>query len=157
MFIEKRNFAEEPRSSGTEVHFYRNIQRWKWNACLFWLRNRKDFENYFEVRETITLIVGHEHALFYSTQKKRNSIQAIENLVKKYSKEITTIKKITPHKLRSTYGTSLYQDEYSCGSKSRIRKFGNQSSGTRKSPFLCLITVPFLWEYLSRPCRICGA
>ena len=34
--------------------------------------------------------------------------------------------------------------EYSCGSKSRIRKFGNRSSGTRKSSFLCLITVPFL-------------
>lgn len=34
--------------------------------------------------------------------------------------------------------------EYSCGSKSQIRKFGNRSSGTRKSSFLCLITVPFL-------------
>ena len=49
------------------------------------------------------------------------------------------------------------RDGYSCGSKSQIRKFGNRSSGTRKSSFLCLITVPFLWEYLSRPCRICGA
>ena len=47
--------------------------------------------------------------------------------------------------------------EYSCGSKSRIRKFGNRSSVTRKSSFLCLITCPFLWGYLSRPCRICGA
>ena len=37
--------------------------------------------------------------------------------------------------------------EYSCGSKSQIRKFGNRSSGTRKSPFLCLITCPFLWGY----------
>ncbi|WP_423229962.1 IS21 family transposase [Acetivibrio ethanolgignens] len=46
--------------------------------------------------------------------------------------------------------------EYSCGSKSQIRKFGNRSSGTRKSSFLCLITVPFLWEYLSRSCHICG-
>lgn len=48
-------------------------------------------------------------------------------------------------------------NEYSCGSKSRIRKFGNRSSVTRKSSFLCLITCPFLWGYLSRPCRICGA
>ena len=47
--------------------------------------------------------------------------------------------------------------EYSCNSKSRIRKFGNRSSGTRKSPFLCLITCPFLQEYQSRPCHICGA
>lgn len=37
--------------------------------------------------------------------------------------------------------------EYSCGSKSQIRKFGNRSSGTRKSPFLCLVTCTFLWGY----------
>ena len=34
----------------------------------------------------------------------------IENLVKKYASKVTTLKKITPHKLRSTYGTSLYQE-----------------------------------------------
>ena len=55
------------------------------------------------------------------------------------------------------YRLTMKSNEYSCGSKSQIRKFGNRSSGTRKSSFLCLITVPFLWEYLSRPCRICGA
>ena len=30
--------------------------------------------------------------------------------MKKYAREITTTKKITPHKLRSTYGTALYQE-----------------------------------------------
>ena len=40
-----------------------------------------------------------------------------------------------------------YYIEYSCGSKSQIQKFGNQSSSTRKSPFLCLITCLFLWGY----------
>lgn len=34
----------------------------------------------------------------------------VENLVKKYASQITTTKKITPHKLRSTYGTTLYQE-----------------------------------------------
>ena len=33
-----------------------------------------------------------------------------ENLVKKYAKQVTPLKKITPHKLRSTYGTALYQE-----------------------------------------------
>ena len=47
--------------------------------------------------------------------------------------------------------------EYSCVMKSHFRKFGNQNSGTRKSPILCLMTYPFLLGYLSRPCRICGA
>ena len=51
---------------------------------------------------------------------------------------------------------SLKCVEYSCAMKSHFRKFGNQSSGTRKSPILCLMTYPFLLGYLSRPCRICG-
>ena len=48
-------------------------------------------------------------------------------------------------------------NEYSCAMKSHFRKFGNQSSGTRKSPILCLMTYPFLFGYWSRPCHICGA
>ncbi|MEE1313953.1 MAG: tyrosine-type recombinase/integrase [Lachnospiraceae bacterium] len=61
-------------------------------------------------RKNIIPLPGHEHALFYSIQKKRIGVQAVQNLVKKYAKEITPLKKITPHKLRSTYGTSLYQE-----------------------------------------------
>ena len=34
----------------------------------------------------------------------------MENLVKKYSTLVTKLKHITPHKLRSTYGTNLYQE-----------------------------------------------
>mgnify|MGYP000286977026 FL=1 len=70
----------------------------------------KALKNYLEVRSGITPIAGHEHALFYSTQRRRMGVQAVENLVKKYAREITTTKKITPHKLRSTYGTTLYQE-----------------------------------------------
>lgn len=66
--------------------------------------------NYLEVRNGITPVAGHENALFYSTQRKRIGVQAVENMVKKYAREITTTKKITPHKLRSTYGTTLYKE-----------------------------------------------
>ncbi|MCD7743888.1 MAG: tyrosine-type recombinase/integrase [Lachnospiraceae bacterium] len=66
--------------------------------------------NYLEARESITPIAGHENALFYSTQRRRIGVQAVENMVKKYAREVTTTKKITPHKLRSTYGTSLYKE-----------------------------------------------
>ena len=65
---------------------------------------------YLEYRKNITPVAGHENALFYSTQRKRIGIQAVENMVKKYAREVTTTKKITPHKLRSTYGTSLYRE-----------------------------------------------
>ena len=70
----------------------------------------KALKKYLEVRKNIVPVSGHEHALFYSTQRRRIGVQAIENLVKKYAREITTTKKITPHKLRSTYGTSLYRE-----------------------------------------------
>lgn len=66
--------------------------------------------DYLEVREGITPVAGHEHALFYSSQRKRINVKTVENLVKKYASQITTTKKITPHKLRSTYGTNLYQE-----------------------------------------------
>lgn len=66
--------------------------------------------DYLEERDAITPLAGHENALFYSTQRKRIGVQAVENMVKKYAQEITTTKKITPHKLRSTYGTTLYKE-----------------------------------------------
>lgn len=60
-------------------------------------------------KQTIPLS-GHENALFLSTQRKRMGVQAVENMVKKYAREVTPNKKITPHKLRSTYGTALYKE-----------------------------------------------
>ena len=68
-------------------------------------------EQYIEgSRKLIIPKEGHEDALFYSMQRRRIGVQAVQNLVKKYAKEVTPLKKITPHKLRSTYGTALYQE-----------------------------------------------
>lgn len=61
-------------------------------------------------RKAMIPLSGHENALFLSTQKKRMGVQAVENMVKKYARQVTPNKKITPHKLRSTYGTSLYKE-----------------------------------------------
>ncbi len=61
-------------------------------------------------RADIIPVPGHENALFFSMQRKRIGVQAVQNLVKKYAREVTPLKKITPHKLRSTYGTTLYQE-----------------------------------------------
>lgn len=66
--------------------------------------------DYMEERNGITAVEGHTNALFLSIQNKRITVRAVENLVKKYSKLVTNIKNITPHKLRSTYGTTLYQE-----------------------------------------------
>ena len=67
-------------------------------------------KNYLEQRHHIIAEEGHDQALFLSLQNRRISVRAVENLVKKYASRITTMKKITPHKLRSTYGTSLYRE-----------------------------------------------
>jgi site-specific recombinase XerD len=66
--------------------------------------------DYLKERLEVVAASGHENALFLSMQNKRISIRAVENLVKKYSKLVTNLKNITPHKLRSTYGTSLYRE-----------------------------------------------
>lgn len=65
---------------------------------------------YLEERKQILPESGHEQALFLSLQKKRISVRSVENLVKKYARQVTTLKNITPHKLRSTYGTNLYRE-----------------------------------------------
>ena len=66
--------------------------------------------DYLEEREHLIPESGHEDALFLSLQMKRISVRSVENLVKKYAKIVTPLKKITPHKLRSTYGTNLYRE-----------------------------------------------
>ena len=65
---------------------------------------------YLDERDHMIPCTGHEEALFLSLQLKRLSVRSVEKLVKKYASRVTTLKKITPHKLRSTYGTSLYQE-----------------------------------------------
>ena len=70
----------------------------------------KALSDYLDQREHILPVSGHEDALFLSMQNKRLTVRSVENLVKKYSSLVTSLKKITPHKLRSTYGTNLYQE-----------------------------------------------
>ena len=59
---------------------------------------------YIESREN-----DKDSALFLSLQNKRISTRTVQDLVKKYAKIISPLKKITPHKLRSTFGTNLYK------------------------------------------------
>ncbi len=71
---------------------------------------REALESYLVERDMIIPESGSEEALFLSMQKKRINVRSVENLVKKYSSMVTSLKRITPHKLRSTYGTSLYRE-----------------------------------------------
>lgn len=70
------------------------------NALIKYLEFRKENE------ENLT----EDSPFFISLQNKRINVRSVENLVKKYAKMIAPLKKITPHKLRSTFGTNLYQE-----------------------------------------------
>lgn len=70
----------------------------------------KALKDYMETRKSMMPQTGHEDALFLSLQMKRMSVKSVELLVKKYARIVTPLKKITPHKLRSTYGTNLYRE-----------------------------------------------
>ena len=69
------------------------------SALKIWLKKRATMD-----------IDPNEHAMFVSLQKKRICTRAVENLVKKFAREATPLKKISPHKLRSTFGTNLYRE-----------------------------------------------
>ncbi len=66
---------------------------------------------YLAERETVATEPEHEHALFLSLQKRRITQRAVEQMVKKYALLVVPLKRrMSPHKLRSTYATNLYQE-----------------------------------------------
>ena len=66
---------------------------------------------YLEERNRTEPLPGHENAFFLSLQRRRITQRAVQNLVKKYAAVAAPLKqRISPHKLRSTYATNLYQE-----------------------------------------------
>lgn len=65
---------------------------------------------YIDERKNIKPKNKIEKALFLSSRRTRLGVRSIELLVKKYAKRAVPAKKITPHKLRATYATNLYNE-----------------------------------------------
>jgi len=66
---------------------------------------------YLKLRREINVQPGSEDALFLSLQNKRISVRAVQMMVKKYATQAAPLKKnLSPHKLRSTFGTNLYHE-----------------------------------------------
>lgn len=97
-FDYKNNSFKVTRKGGNQVFLY------------FGDEVRHALLDYLEEREKTKTQPGHEDAFFLSLQKKRLSHRAIQNIVKKYSRIVAPLKNISPHKLRSTYGTNLYRE-----------------------------------------------
>ena len=86
------------RKGGNQVILYFNDE--VRNALLDYIDERNNQKNVPEA----------EKALFVSLQGRRMGVRAVQKLVKKYAEIVTPLKHITPHKLRSTYGTNLYRE-----------------------------------------------
>jgi len=66
-------------------------------------------DNYLEERKT-RADYSLASPLFLSMQGRRISVRAMQMLAQKYARIAVPLKNISPHKLRSTYGTLLYQN-----------------------------------------------
>ena len=67
--------------------------------------------DYLQLRRQLTPAPGDEGALFLSLQNRRISVRAVQMMVKKYATLAAPLKKrLSPHKLRSTFGTNLYRE-----------------------------------------------
>ena len=67
----------------------------------------KVLEIWVAKRESLNL-PKNETAFFISLQRKRMSVSSVEKMIGKYA-EVLLGKKLSPHKLRATYGTELYK------------------------------------------------
>lgn len=92
-------------------------------------------KGYLELRNMITpRDAKDEDALFLSTQKTRMGVQAIENMITKYANLVGTREHITPHKLRKTYGTELYNETGDIYLVARA--LGHESVNTTKDHYI---------------------
>lgn len=66
--------------------------------------------NWLEFRQNIKDLDKTEKAMFLSIRNKRISVRNVQIMVEKYARIVSPLKKITPHKLRSTFGTNLYRE-----------------------------------------------
>lgn len=92
--LQNNAFVITRKGGNQVVLYYSNEVK---SALINWLNIRENFK-------------PTDNALFLSLQKKRITTRAVQNLVKKFALQINPLKKISPHKLRSTYGTNLYRE-----------------------------------------------
>jgi site-specific recombinase XerD len=85
------------RKGGNEVMLY------------FGSETKAVLERYIEER-TSAASFSQDSPMFLSLQGNRMSVRALQELVKKYARLAVPLKNISPHKLRSTYGTMLYEE-----------------------------------------------
>lgn len=102
--LDKKSFIVTRKGGNKSILYFNQDVAIALRDYLDWLENQKTEHTDFANKIT------DESPLFFSLQGKRISVRAVEQLVKKYCRPVTPLKKITPHKLRSTFGTELYKE-----------------------------------------------
>ncbi len=97
IFLENNSFVVTRKGGNRTILYYTDEVK---TELIRWI----------DAREQIKELPKDEPALFISLQNKRLSVRAVQELVKKYAKIVSPLKHITPHKLRSTFGTKLYRE-----------------------------------------------
>lgn len=97
IFFDSDSFVVTRKGGSRTILYFTEEVR---NALMSWI----------EYRNKIKDLSPDEKALFLSLRNSRISVRSVQILVEKYAKVVTPLKKITPHKLRSTFGTNLYQE-----------------------------------------------
>ena len=91
-------------------------------------------QEYLDERAEIEPVEGHEHALFLSSQRKRMSPKALQNLVKKYASAACPDKEhLSPHKMRASFGTALYRKK---GILTVANTLGHSNINTTKKHYI---------------------
>lgn len=96
-----------------DVHLDKNtlhlIRKGNKETNIFFSNTTKKYlQPYYETRLSNKQLSS--PALFLNRNGERISVRSVQKLVKKYAvPQVTGTKKITPHKLRSTYGENLYE------------------------------------------------
>ena len=114
-------------------------------------KGRKEQYVYFNepVQEALEDYINYErksdsddlNALFISRKGQRITVRSVERMVKKYTASVVPAKNITPHKLRSTFATNLYEetgdiyvtaDALGHASMQTVKKYTNLSDERRR-------------------------
>ena len=124
---------------------------WNERRIKVFRKGRKEQYVYFNepVQEALQDYIEYErktasddlNALFISRKGQRISVRAVERMVKKYTASVVPMKNITPHKLRSTFATNLYEetgdiyvtsDALGHSSLETVKKYTNLSDERRR-------------------------
>ena len=102
--FDNNSFLVTRKGGNKSILYFSQEVKTALSEYLEWLEEMKKSNTPFGKKVRMT------NAMFVSNHGTRYSVRGIQMLVKKYSQIATPLKHITPHKLRSTFGTALYRE-----------------------------------------------